>query len=38
MEKELIKGRYITPKHVEAYQTGVYKTLKFYLIFSNSCL
>jgi hypothetical protein len=27
MEKELIKGRYITPKHVEAYQTGVYKTL-----------
>ena len=27
MEKELLKGRYITPKHVEAYKSGVYKTL-----------
>jgi len=27
MEKELFKGRYITPSHVEAYKNGVYKTL-----------
>ena len=26
-EKELLKGRYITPKHVEAYKSGVYRAL-----------